>query len=396
MLIFGNTETAEQRLQRAAFKILAHPQKKYGGIQGVLLYGNVTVDDTIPTACTDGRNERYGRKFVETLTDPELRFLRLHETYHKMYRHLTTWQWMWKENARLANQACDYVINVKLVDTDAGEGFIKMPKAGLLDTQYRGMDAGQVYKILKKNQEDQPSRGRPGDTGEGFDSHDWESASELTKEEIDQIGREIDDALRQGKLLAGKEGSGGMRDINELMQCKVDWREVVRDWLNTQQAGRDYLSWRRFNRRGIGSDQYLPSGVQENIGEIVFGIDASGSIDARFLSQFLGEIKGALEALHPEKVHVLYWDTKVCRHETYTAENLDDLIRTTKPEGGGGTDPRCVVGYIEENALKPECVLMLTDGYVGSWGNWNVPVLWCIADNKNASPDVGQTVHIDI
>jgi len=37
----------------------------------------------------------------------------------------------------------------------------------------------------------------------------------------------------------------------------------------------------------------------------------------------------------------------------------------------------------------------LTDGYLGgSWGEWAVPVLWCILDNKNARPTVGKYVHI--
>jgi hypothetical protein len=37
---------------------------------------------------------------------------------------------------------------------------------------------------------------------------------------------------------------------------------------------------------------------------------------------------------------------------------------------------------------------MLTDGYVGSWGSWSVPVLWCILNNRSANPSVGKAVHI--
>jgi hypothetical protein len=52
---------------------------------------------------------------------------------------------------------------------------------------------------------------------------------------------------------------------------------------------------------------------------------------------------------------------------------------------------------MEKNDVKPECVVMLTDGYVGSWGDaWPAPVLWCILNNKAAVPSVGQAVHIDI
>jgi len=423
MLMIGKQLTVEQRLQKATIAILAHPSKKYAGISGVLIYGDITVDDVTPTACTDGRNERYGRAYVEGLTDAELRFLRLHETYHKMYRHLTTWQHLWKDDAQLANRACDYVINLKLMDADAGEKFIAMPEGGMLDQQYCDMDAGQVYNLLKKEKEKEkekkdgkPGEGKPGEgkkeggkpgdggdgkpgegepSGAGMDEHDWEGAGKLTHEEQSEIARDIDDALRQGAILAGKTGSGGLRGIGELLQCKVRWEDAVREWLNQQVAGDDYSSWNRLHRRGIAEGEYLPGGESEVIEEVVFAIDTSGSIGGKEISQFLGEVVGFLGALHPEKVRILYWDTQVCREEIYFADQLDDLIRTTKPSGGGGTDPRCVVDYLNKNGIKPQCVVMLTDGYVGTWGTWSVPVLWCIVGNKSANPAVGQTVHVE-
>ena len=30
----------------------------------------------------------------------------------------------------------------------------------------------------------------------------------------------------------------------------------------------------------------------------------------------------------------------------------------------------------------------------GGWGEWTVPVLWCVLDNKDAQPDVGKVLHI--
>jgi predicted metal-dependent peptidase len=327
-----------------------------------------------------------------------------------MYRHLLIWRHLWKEDAALANQACDYVINCKLVDGDDGEGFIIKPACGLLDTQYRGLDAGQVYNLLKKEEKEKEKEGEPGEgegegePGEGepgnsagMDEHDWEGASERSSAEEQQISREIDDALRQGGILAGKTGSGGSRDVRELLQAKVDWREVLRDYLQQLVVGKDFTSWRRFNRRYLSQDMYMPAGVKEQVGEILIGIDTSGSIGGTFISQFLGEVKSICETLQPEKIRLVYWDTTVCREEVYLMHELDDLIRTTKPSGGGGTDPRCVTQYMEKKNVKPECIVMLTDGDVGSWGGeWSVPVLWCVLNNKSASPTTGQVVHIKI
>ena len=111
MLSIGKQLTVEQRLSKAVVDIMGND--KYIALAGVLMIGERTVREDIPTACTNGRDEMYGRKFVESLSDPELRFLILHESYHKLYRHLTTWEHLYREDAQLANISCDYVINIR-------------------------------------------------------------------------------------------------------------------------------------------------------------------------------------------------------------------------------------------------------------------------------------------
>ena len=140
----------------------------------------------------------------------------------------------------------------------------------------------------------------------------------------------------------------------------------------------------------------MPSGVSESVGELVIAIDMSGSIGARELSQFLGEVKGICDNVHPEKVRLLYWDTEVCADESYAAHELDTLTESTKPAGGGGTTVTCVPEYLTKHGIKPQAVVVLTDGYLGGeWGQWSAPVLWCIVDNKRAVPDVGTAVHVE-
>ena len=103
MLSIGKELTTEQRVSKSVVDIMGND--KYVALAGILMLGERTVVDDIPTACTNGRDEMYGREFVDGLTDPELRFLVLHESYHKLYRHLTTWQHLYKEDPRLANAA---------------------------------------------------------------------------------------------------------------------------------------------------------------------------------------------------------------------------------------------------------------------------------------------------
>lgn len=398
MLMIGKQLSAEQRLSKAVVDIMGNP--KYIALAGVLMIGSRSVDEKVKTACTNGRDEMYGRGFIETLSDAELRFLVLHECYHKLYRHLTTWRHLYDENAQLANKACDYVINIKLTDDNA-DGFAIMPKIGLLDAEYRGMDSAQVYKLLKQDQQSDDGQGQgqgegSGDSGTGLDDHDWKGAQDMTSEETKELARDIDEAIRQGALAAGKLGSGGERMFEDLLQTKIDWREVLREFISTTCTGSDYSTWRRPNRRFVSSGYYMPSGVSEQVGELVIAIDTSGSIGGRELAQFLGEVKGICDQVKPDVVRLLYWDTEVCADEKYTGAEVENLINSTKPAGGGGTTVECVPAYMTQHGVKPQAVIVLTDGYLGGkWGQWPCPVLWCIVGNKNAVPDVGKYVHVE-
>ena len=197
--------------------------------------------------------------------------------------------------------------------------------------------------------------------------------------------------------MAGKLGTGGDRDFADLLQPQVDWREVLREFVQTTCTGSDYSTWKRPNRRYIGANIYLPSGVSESVGDMAILIDTSGSTYAPgVLTAFMAEAKAICDEVKPSRVHILYWDTEVCAAEVYEQAELDKMIHTTQPKGGGGTDIRCAIDYMQKNDIKPQASIVLTDGYLGGvWGSWTHPVLWCVLDNKNASPDSGKTVHID-
>lgn len=391
--MFNTTLTAEQRLGKAVVDIMANP--KYVALAGILMIGDRTIEDDVPTACTNGRDEMYGRAFVEKLTDAELRFLVLHESYHKLYRHLTTWQHLYKQDAQLANQACDHVINLKIAG-DNRDGWAKLPEGGCCDDKFTGMDSAAVFNLLKQEQEEQDSQGDgSGGDGAGLDSHDWEGAQELTDAEQQDLARDIDEAIRQGAMVAGKMGSGGDRSLEDLLQPQVDWREVLREFVSTTCAGNDYSTWQRPNRRYISSGIYMPSGISEAVDELVVAIDTSGSIGKRELTAFLSEVKSVCDTVNPARVRLLYWDTAVCRDETYETDDMATLAQSTKPAGGGGTDVECVPRYMAEHGISPQACIVLTDGYLGSsWGQWTAPVLWCLLDNNSARPTVGKYVNI--
>jgi len=327
-----------------------------------------------------------------------LTFVVMHETMHKAYRHLTTWTKLQKENAQITNMACDYVINLQIIDMDKQAQILKMPthegKAiGLIDERFRGMNVKQVYDILKQ---EEPEGGYGGG---GMDEHDWEGAQSMTKEEAEALQKEVDQAIRQGLITYNKihgDGAGGLsRELGELLEPEVNWKDQLREFVKATCNARDASSWRKVNRRFLGSGVYLPSLIGESVGHLVIGIDTSGSIGGHELNEFLTEVQAIADEVHPNKVDLLYWDSEVAGHEEYGMHDFKNITTSTKPKGGGGTAPSCVSSYLKSKNINPEAVIMLTDGYVPDWGSeWTAPVLWTIVRNRHANPSVGKAIHI--
>jgi predicted metal-dependent peptidase len=384
-----------RRLSKVKISIMRNP--KFALWSGLMTVGKTKVDDDTPTAYTNGRDEVYGREFIKSLDDKELAFVVLHEVMHKAYKHLTTWKKLHDENPTLANAACDFVINLQLVDMDKQQSLLAMPMRdgkplGLVDEKYRGLNAKQVFDLLKQEYPE-------GSGGGGFDEHDWEGAEELSEEEKKALEKEIDQAIRQGMVAHAKQNGKSMsdmaREFGELSEPEVDWREQLREFVTATCSAKDASSWRRVNRRYIGNDVYMPSLIGERVGHLVIGVDTSGSIGGAELNDFMSEVMGVAEMVHPEKVDLIYWGSSVVQHEEYLANELDGLIQSTQPKGGGGTDPDCMAQYLKEKNIKPEAVIVLTDGYVPNWGfGWESPTLWVVANNKSAVADNGKTIHI--
>jgi predicted metal-dependent peptidase len=387
--------TAEQRIERCHIDLMKHPQ--FVAYSGILMIGETKIDDNIPTACTNGKDVKFGRDFVMSLNDPQLRGLILHEAKHKMYRHLLTWKHLHKQDPQRANMACDYVINLEIKDeSERSQKFVVLPDGALVDEKFRGLNSAEVFALLPTQQGGGGNGSGQGDGGEGFDEHDWEGAEGLNDEEKTALAKEIDQAIRQGAILAGKVGGNVDRAFTDLMSAKVDWKEALREFVSSVSVGKDDSTWRKPNRRWLQHDIYMPSTVSESMGRVVVAIDTSGSIYGDVLNRFISEVASVMTNMNPEQVDLLYWDSNVAGHEVYGLNDADRMTSSTKPKGGGGTSPSCITRYMAKHKIDPICAIVLTDGYVGNdWGGqWNCPTLWTITSDIK-SP-IGQTIKIEV
>ena len=412
----------EERLRRSHVYLLKHPKTMQLG--GIILLGNSSVEDDVPTAYTDGLNKRYGRKFMETLSDPQINGLVMHENGHVFFRHVTHHKQIFREDRQLANFAADFVVNDMIIMLN--EPQIELPPGALWNQMFRNWSVIQVFDYLKKRKKEldkEKGKGEGGESGDNgspegetldngkqetdidkllrnadknkpLDEHDIESGKDYDEKDI---GEKVDRALREGGLLAGILGGNRSRQIEELLEPKVDWREAFREFILAQCVGRDEYTWRKYNRRLLASDVYLPSTISETVGEITVAIDTSGSIGGEELAAFASELVSIADSVNPEKIRVLWWDTKVHGEQVFTG-NYSGIEHMLKPMGGGGTKVSSVSEYLISKNIQSECVVVFTDGYVEGDINWQhkAPLLWLVTQNKDFTAPVGKVVKFDM
>lgn len=380
-----------KRIQKARTTLLLdHP---FFGTLLFRLKGRET--HSVATMATDGVSLFYNPGFVDTLSTPELVGVLAHEVLHPALQHHTRrgdrspFRW---------NKACDYAINPLILD--AG---LVLPKDVLLEDRFRGMSAERIYNLLEVEEEGgsgqdsedqtQPSQGdstqcneendepnapvTPGGIGQVLDAPGPEA---VDGKDIAEQARDWQIAVEQAETLAklaGKIPAGLERSLEGAEEARVDWRELLRrSWSETNPA--DY-SWSRPNRRHIWQRLYLPGVIRDGVGEIVVAVDCSGSVSARQLSLFETEIRSILEGQRPERVHVLYFDTRVHKVDVYAAGQQVSL----NPVGGGGTDFRPCFDWVDENQVQPQMLVFLTDLY-GTLpeGEPSYPVLWASTGSR--------------
>jgi predicted metal-dependent peptidase len=327
----------------------------------------------VPTAATNGKYVKFNPDFISTLTDEELKFLVAHECFHPMLEHNYR---RGERQGRRWNMAGDYVINKLLTDEHIG----KMPKQGLLNDQIYQAGGGTsdgIYNLLPDQDDD--DGGGYGGHGDPLDNCEDApgSPAEKTQQQA-EMKVKVAQAAQAAKMM-GKLSANMQRLVDEVLQPKVDWRDVMQRFL--VKARTDQRSFARFNRRFIAQGLYLPSVSGEVMGEVVFAVDCSGSIDQRTINQFAAEITKVKDDLVPARIHVMYFDSDISHVESYGPE--DDL--DIKPHGGGGTDFAPVFAKIIELGIEPVAIVFLTDLCCNSFGEQpDAPVLWVTTDPGKA------------
>lgn len=360
-------QAAFDRLSTARSQLII--DKGHGFWGSLALRLKLVERESIPTLAVDGKRIFYNPDFINKLSGPLVKSALAHEVMHCVFDHFTR---RGDRNPRKWNQAGDYAINLVLQDAgfEIGDGW-------LLSPAFRDMTADEIYAQLPDGESgnDPLDDVLPGDPADAeADAVEWKIATIQAAEA----------AKRAGALPAGLE-----RFVEQSTQPKIDWRDQLRQFI-TQISRNDY-AWTRPNRRFLSAGLYLPGLYSESMGEIVIGVDTSGSIDDVTLQAFAAEIRAITANTMPEKIHVVYCDAAVAHVDVY--DPTDHMV--FEAHGGGGTAFKPVFDYVEEHGLRPACLVYLTDlGGDHHFPAPGYPVMWACTTDQVAS--FGQTIRLEI
>ena len=374
----------------------------------------MAADDWLPTAAVDGRNLYFNTQFFNAMDNKEIEFVVAHEILHMVFDHLGRRE---ERNPMLYNIAADYIVNNLLVRDRIGT----KPKIVdcFQDFKYEGWTSEEVYNELFKEAEKNGQEFLE-QLGEMLDEHldnEDDGAGEEGKEEKDSKGntvskkpgkyskeemKQIKDEIKEAMLNAaqaagaGNTPAGVQRMIKELTEPKMNWREILRQQI--QSTIRSDYTFSRPSRKGWHTGAILPGMNFAETIDICIALDMSGSIGNAQAQDFLGEVKGIMDEYKDYKIKVWCFDTEVYNEDDFSADDGRDLTEY-EIHGGGGTDFMANWRYMKENDIQPKKFLMFTDGY--AWDSWGeddycdtVFVIHSHHD-KNLQAPFGQTAHYD-
>jgi len=379
------------RISKAKIKLMLKGTEAF--LSTLVLALDTIVEDGVGTACTDGLSIKFDPVFVDTLDDEQLIFLLAHETWHVAFMHMCR---VGDRNFRKWNHAADYVINLML--TDAGYKFIE---GGLLDKQYAGMSAEEVYDLLPEEESELPDNVLDGDfkpaDGDSEDSQDGNGNSPsngsggMSEQEIEQ---KIQDAIIKAATAAQMSNQAGSipgsiaKLVNDILNPQLPWQVILANYMSAK--SKTEKSWSRRNKRFRTT--YLPSKLSESMGDVNIYVDASGSVSDDEFSAYIGEMHEIREALRPEVMKVISFDTRL--KEEFVMEKGEELA--VEFTGGGGTCIEPVITHAEEQQ-EVDVSIIFTDGYFSNVDYTKVPndVLWVIVNNPSWECPHGTVIHMD-
>jgi len=384
--------------QKVITKARANIFLDHGFFGHMLAKHEVHITDRVPTLAVDGKRNIYvNPEFVMQFkhNNKQIQWALCHEIMHPVLNHLTR---RGRRDPKVWNYAGDAIINDLLNTSGVGTpipGTVHMPGS-------RDKTTEQVYNELASNKPPtQPDdAGEAGEAGDSATPGDLENGLGDDLIENSMSESEMQAAEAQAKLDIAEAATaakvrgalpGALRDfVSRILESEIPWYDKLHEFMQGMQVS-DY-SWARPNRRYVAQGHYLPSsGREPHMGEVVIQVDISGSVSPKEQSSFGGHILRIMQECNPSKIHILYVDTDVRRHDEF--DNADEV--SFQFMSGGGTDMVAGIRYCDEHDIEPDVLITLTDGVTPYGDETSFPCAWCISDDRIKAPH-GMTIPFKV
>ena len=360
-------------------------------------YGDIVMrlpivrNDAVSTAQTNGRMIEYNAKFLSGMREGQRNFVIMHEIFHVLLFHCDRRN---ERRPRIWNTAADIIVNhmlQRLTHEMNSRGIVfERPVDGIFEYINDSETVENLYaKLLEANKDQRenskkvrvmlnnwgPNRNKqfnaPDDIilidvteHSGDKGKDDEASKDLLKE-IGLSKQAILDIIRESAT-KNRSSMGSYFVPKQLFgpveSKKIKWQVLLKDFLIEEIN--EETSYSTPERKYIHMDLIIPGyGTQEEkLEEIWAFVDSSGSIGSNEMSQFLTQLYRISKEFHCV-INICYWDTEVTDVYKKIANEKD--IFNSLPKHSGGTDINCVYRWIKENKVKPDVMLVLTDGFFG-------------------------------
>lgn len=401
----------------------------------IIAKSKIIFDDSVDTAGVNFSGTSYnlyiGKKFKDWTLEERMAVL-VHECRHIIGGHIFR---KGDRNHELFNIATDISINQTIINLPKG---ILNPKTGkeeggaLYPSTFKfpeNKTAEQYYELLleekkkqeKEKKEYEDENGKPGDCdncggsgkeldsegvektcehceGSGLKDGGWKPSNgnpDITSGKLvsidnhnawvesDEGSEELARALAENMVkeaMASVERGNLPGDIENMLQLlkrvpKISWSKELRNFMASKR-GDKLDTIKKKNRRFPGRSDLRGKKTHTDEHTIVVGVDTSGSMNDKDVLNGLAEILDLVKN-HTKELKLIQIDTDIKDIEVFSKKNIK-----FKRRGYGGTYMGAIVPFIEEQKLKPDVLIMISDMYIEdidtdkNWNNFKSPVLW--------------------
>lgn len=336
--------------------------------------------EELPTAGTDAVDLLWNPNYFKSLPAPSRCTDLSHELWHVGLLHQVR---RGARQAELWNIACD--IKIDWILKQQGHKFegidSVLDHAPYNDPKYKDWVEEDIYDDLLASNIPPPTN-----------SPCTCCASALPPTDGVTVINNVVQAMHQAVLAkqAGNLPGAVKENLKKFLDPIIPWQSALMRFF-TDMLDED-VTWARPNRRH--QDIYLPSRFMDDgrLAHLAYFLDVSGSVTTEQERRFTSEVKYIQDVLQPERLSLIQFDTQIQDVKEFKAGDPFEEIEII---GRGGTSFRPVRDWIIDN--QPTAAIVFSDMYCDPMQKLpiDVPIIWVVMGNPQATVPFGTKIHIN-